>query len=71
MLSEKEIRSLIWIEVEEGKEEEEGGQQVLDISHKELRRLKEVELKGLDIQRVNASYNFFKDLGHLNFKEVN
>ena len=34
MLSDKEIRSLIWIEYEEGEEEkEEAGESILDISH--------------------------------------
>lgn len=70
MLSDKEIRSMIWSEFEPGEEgAEEAEEQVLDLSHQELRRLREFELKELEVQRVNASYNFFKDLSALNFKE--
>lgn len=75
MLSDKEIHSLIWSEVEpegagEGEGEEEGVS-MLDLSHKEIRRLKSYSLAELNVEKVNASYNFFADIGSLNFKEFN
>jgi hypothetical protein len=33
-----------------------------------LRRLKEIELAALRVARVDASYNYFRDFGDLNFK---
>lgn len=49
MLSDKEIRSLIWNEIDqegavEGGEGEEEGANVLDLSHKEIRKLKSYSL---------------------------
>lgn len=36
-----------------------------------MRKLKQIEVAGLNVKRVNASYNYFKDYNDLNIKEIN
>ena len=51
---------------EEGQEEEEEeDENLLDLSHKDLKRTREISLAKLQVQKVDASYNFFRDLGAL------
>jgi hypothetical protein len=68
MLSQQELRSLLRINTKEA-EGEEKEEAVLDLSHQDLKKLKEVDLGEMQVEKMDASYNYFKTVDAITLKQ--